>query len=116
MNQYTYDEIKVGQKEHFSVVVTPEDQAAFCKITGDVNPLHQDAEYAAAKGHKGCVVYGMLTASYYSTLAGVYLPGERSLVHSVKSKFLKPVYIGDTLLIEGTVTEKNDTFQMIIVG
>ena len=112
MNRYTYDEIEIGQKEHFSVTVREADQEAFCRITGDVNPLHRDLEYAAAKGHKGCVVYGMLTASYYSTLAGVYLPG---LVHSVKSKFLKPVYIGDTLLIEGTVTEKNDTFQMIIV-
>lgn len=115
MNRYTYDEIEVGMEESFSVTVTEADQAAFCRITGDVNPLHRDAEYAASKGHKSCVVYGMLTASYYSTLAGVYLPGEKSLVHSVKSKFLKPVYVGDTLLIEGTVTEKNDTFQMIIV-
>ncbi|MDO5573278.1 MAG: MaoC family dehydratase [bacterium] len=115
MNRYTYQEIEVGQKEHFTVTVTEEDQAAFCRITGDINPLHQDPAYAQEKGHKGCVVYGMLTASYYSTLAGVYLPGERSLVHSVKSKFLKPVYIGDTLFIEGTVTEKNDTFQMITV-
>ncbi len=115
MNRYTYQELEVGQKEHFTVTVTEEDQAAFCRITGDINPLHQDPAYAQKKGHKSCVVYGMLTASYYSTLAGVYLPGERSLVHSVKSKFLKPVYIGDTLFIEGTVTDKNDTFQMITV-
>ncbi len=115
MNQYTYEEIEVGQKESFSVTITAEDQNAFCGLTGDVNPLHQDPDYANAKGHKGCVVYGMLTASYYSTLAGVYLPGEHSLLHSVNSKFMKPVYIGDTLTVEGTVSEKNDTFRLINV-
>lgn len=77
--------------------------------------MHLDSNYAREKGHAKCVVFGMLTAAYYSTLAGVYLPGEHSLIHRVNSKFLKPVYIGDTLTVEGVVTDKNDTFQMITV-
>ncbi len=115
MNQYTFHEIEIGQKESFSVTVTKENQDAFRFITGDINPLHEDAIYASKNGYDGCVVFGMLTAAYYSTLAGVYLPGKYSLIHHVNSKFLKPVYIGDTLMIEGSVTDKNDTFQMITV-
>ena len=115
MNTYTYEEIEVGHKESFRVTVTEADMDKFREITGDVNPLHRDVEYAKEHGHRDRVVFGMLTASYLSTLAGVYLPGERSLIHSVKTKFSGAVYPGDELTIEGSVTEKNDTFELIIV-
>ena len=48
----------------------------FLAITGDCSPIHVDADYAKDRGYPGCVVYGMLGASFFSTLAGVYLPGE----------------------------------------
>lgn len=115
MNNYTYEEIEVGQKESFSVTITQKMMEDFLNITGDVNPLHNDEEFALSKGHPSRVVYGMLTSSFLSTLAGVYMPGERSLIHEVTTKMIKPVYIGDTIKIEGTVKEKNDTFEFIIL-
>lgn len=115
MNVYKYDEIEIGHKESFTVVVKQDDQDKFREITKDMNPLHADSSFAKAQGYDRCVVFGMLTASYLSTLAGVYLPGEKSLIHSVETKFTNPVYIGDTLTIEGTVKEKNDTFHLIIL-
>ena len=57
----------------------------------------------------------MLTASFLSTLVGVYLPGERSLIHSVETKFTKPVYIGDVLNVCGEVVEINDTVKQIVL-
>lgn len=110
MNSYSFDEIEVGMEESFQVTVTPKMLERFREITGDVNPLHTDEAFAKAKGYESCVVYGMLTASFLSTLAGVYLPGEKSLIHSVETKFVKPVFAGDTLTIKGKVTEKNDLF------
>lgn len=115
MNHFQYEEIGIGQKESFSVTITEEMQDSFRKITGDVNPLHADTKYAAQKGHKDKVVFGMLSASLLSTLAGVYIPGERSLIQSVEIKFRKPVYIGDTLTIEGTVSDKSDAVRCITV-
>ncbi len=113
MNTYTYDEIEVGQAESFTVTVTEDMISSFKAITGDNNPLHNDEDFAKAKGQPGRVAYGMLTASFLSTLAGVYLPGERSLIQQVEIKFAKPVYIGDTLTVTGQVAEKNDTVQRI---
>ncbi len=113
MNTYTYDEIEVGQAESFTVTVTEDMLSSFKAITGDNNPLHNDEDFARAKGQPGRVAYGMLTASFLSTLAGVYLPGERSLIQQVEIKFAKPVYIGDTLTVTGQVAEKNDTVQRI---
>lgn len=115
MNEYTYEQIEVGQKESFEVVITEEMMEHFKAITGDINPLHNDADYAKSLGHPDRVVYGMLTSAMLSTLAGVYLPGKHSLIHEVDIKLEKPVYIGDVITIEGVVKEKNDTFSFIVV-
>lgn len=112
MNAYLYEEIQIGQTEKFEVAVTDKMLDQFLAITGDVNPLHNDADFAAQKGHPDKVAFGMLTASFLSTLAGVYLPGRYSLIHEVEVKFAKPVYAGDKLTVSGTVTEKNDTFRL----
>lgn len=115
MNEYKYEEIKTGHKESFTVTVTEQMMDSFRDITGDINPLHNDEDYAKSMGHPGRVAYGMLTGSLLSTLAGVYLPGKRSLIHEVNIKFAKPVYIGDTLTVEGVVDEKNDTYSLLML-
>ncbi|MGN0366672.1 MAG: MaoC/PaaZ C-terminal domain-containing protein [Suilimivivens sp.] len=117
MNHYSYKDIYVGQEEKFCVEITEDSMAAFCKLSGDENPLHVDSDYAKSKGYQGKVVYGMLMASYLSTLAGMYIPGKYSLIHSVEIKFHKPVYVenGDRLLIRGKVVDKNDLFRLLIV-
>lgn len=116
MNEYTYDEITIGQEESFQVTVSEEMMEQFLQITGDVNPLHRDAVYAVTRQYVDKVVYGMLTASFFSTLAGVYLPGRYSLIHSVETKFLRPVYVGDMLTVSGTVKEKEDAYRMLILN
>ena len=115
MNDYSYEEIEVGKKESFCVTITEEMMKKFLEITGDVNPLHNDENYAVQMGNPGRVVYGMLTASFLSTLAGVYIPGKKSLIHEVKVKCVKPVYIGDVLTIEGVVDEKHDAFKLLVI-
>ena len=115
MNSYTLAQIQPGLTESFTVTVTEEMMEKFYAITGDNSPIHMDANYAAQRGYPGRVVYGMLGASFFSTLAGVYLPGEHCLLHSVESKFAKPVFIGDTLTITGKVNEVNETFGEITI-
>ena len=117
MNDYTYEEIEIGQVESFSKEMTREMEILFGEISGDVNPLHVDDDFAQdiSRGKfKSHVTYGMLTASLYSTIAGVYLPGKYSLIHSFdKISFKKPVYVGDVLTVTGTVTDKQDDFKLI---
>ncbi len=115
MNSYTYEQLSVGMEEHFEHTVTSEMMDRFLQVCGDCNPLHCDEEYAKSFGFPGRVVYGMLSASLYSTLVGVYLPGEHCLLYSVDTKFRKPVFIGDTLQVSGTVAEKNDSVEMVTI-
>lgn len=115
MNEYRFEEIEEGLKESFSVSITEEMIDSFRALSGDVNPLHSDADYAKTKGYPDRVCFGMLTASFLSTMAGVYLPGKYSLIQSVEVKFSKPVFAGDEICFTGKVTEKNDTFRFIRV-
>ena len=110
---YTYEDIEIGLCESFSVEITPQLTETFKNITGDKNPLHVDAAYAQTCGFQQTVVHGMLTASFLSTLAGMYLPGERSLIHSIEIFFSAPVFVGDQLMIRGVVAHKEDLFKTI---
>ncbi len=108
MNHYTLAEMQPGLTESFTVTVTQEMMDAFLSLTGDCSPIHVDEDYAKGRGYPGRVVYGMLGASFFSTLAGVYLPGEHCLLHGVDCKFARPVFVGDTLTISGTVTHVSE--------
>lgn len=115
MNRYSLGDLALGHKESFTTEITAEMLEKFRDITGDISPLHNDESYAAERGYPSRVVYGMLVASLYSTLAGVYLPGERCLLHEVDAKFKKPVFVGDTLAVSGAISEINEAFSRIIV-
>ncbi len=115
MNDFSYDDLAVGQMATFSRTVTGEMMEAFRRLSGDENPLHNDVEFAVERGFSGRVVYGMLTASLYSALAGVYLPGKRCLLQSVYTDFLHPVFIGETLTITGKIVEKHDSVRQVII-
>ena len=108
MNHYTMADMTPGRTEEFTVTVTAEMMDAFCALTGDTSPIHIDEGYARERGYPGRVVYGMLGASFFSPLAGVYLPGEHCLLHGVECKFAKPVFIGDTLTVRGTVVRVSE--------
>ncbi|MEE0800194.1 MAG: MaoC family dehydratase [Gemmiger sp.] len=108
MNHYTLADMQPGLTESFTVTITEEMMDRFAAITGDVSPIHMDADYARGRGYPGRVVYGMLAASFFSTLAGVYLPGEHCLLHSVDCRFAKPIFIGDTLTVTGTVVNVSE--------
>ena len=111
MNHYKFSELSVGMEEQFEVTVTEKMHNAFTGITGDINPMHMDEEYSKNNGYDGKLVYGMLTASFYSTLVGVYLPGENCIFHEVKTTFNSPVYIGDRLTVSGKITDLHEGFQ-----
>lgn len=119
MNAYRLEDIDVGMRECFSRRITGEMEDAFRMLSGDENPLHRDDGYAkeiSGGKYHGHVSFGMLTASLYSTFAGMYLPGKYSLIHSFEElAFMNPVFAGDELTVEGQVTHKDQALQMIRV-
>src|SRR3989338_4754995 len=105
MKELRFEDIKVGDSAHFERTINEEDVMAFSSLTGDKNPLHMDDEYARTTRFGGRVTHGLLTNALLSTLAGMHIPGRRSVILSVESRMPKPVRINDTLTVHGTVEQ-----------
>lgn len=110
MQGKTYDEIQVGDSASFSKTITESDIHCFSAISGDFNPIHVDEVYARTSplGRKmqGRIAHGLISASLFSTVLAMYLPGHGTLYVSQTCNFRKPVKIGDTLRAECEVVEK----------
>jgi len=116
MNEYKLEDIKIGMTEEFKVKVTEKMQNDFRENSGDINPMHSNEEFAKEKGFDKILVFGMLTASFFSTLVGVYLPGKNCLFQECKDiRFHNPVFVGDELEIKGEVIEIDERFRRITV-
>lgn len=115
MNTYKFEDLTIGQEESFCYEVTKEKMNIFGELVGDNNPLHKDDFFAQKYGFRERVVYGMLSSSLISTLAGVYLPGKYCIIQQVNCKFIKPVYSGDILVIRGTVKELNKSVGQAVI-
>ena len=115
MNEYAFSDIQVGMEAGFCVTVTQEMMDAFRTLSGDENPMHTDASFARENGFGGVVVYGLLVSSFYSRLAGMYLPGKYCLLQEVSTQFAKPVFVGDSLSVRGTVVEKSESVRQVVI-
>lgn len=113
MNHYSFDEIEIGTNAAFETEITDNQMAMFAQISGDLNPMHIDSKYAKERGYADKVVYGMLASSFYSTLVGMYLPGEKCLLNKCDIDYRKPVYVGDKLTVFGEVIDKRNATRRI---
>jgi acyl dehydratase len=87
----------VGERAARSMSVTAEQVAAYAELTGDRNPLHFDAEFAARTKFGRLVVQGGLTTGLLHAIVAMDLPGPGTVFLSQNWKFTAPVYIGDTI-------------------
>lgn len=105
MSGYSIDEIYAGMKRSVSKTISESDVYTFAGITGDINPVHVNAEYAKTTRFGQRIAHGMLTASLCSTLVGMCIPGADAIYLGQTLQFLKPVFIGDTVTAIGEVTK-----------
>lgn len=92
--------IQVGQKARRSKTVTARDVELYAEITGDRNPLHFDAAFAAGTRFGRLVTQGGITSGMLNALVAMDLPGPGTVFMSQSLKYLAPTYLGDTLTAE----------------
>jgi len=100
-----YEAFALGDTMTFTKTITEADITLFAGISGDFYPLHVDAEYAKTTRFKQRAAHGMLTASLLSTVNGALLDVPGGLYVSQTLRFLRPVFIGDTLTATSEVVE-----------
>lgn len=115
-NGYYLEDLAVGMSASYAKTITDADIVLFAGVSGDMNPMHLDADYASATMFKGRIAHGMLTASVISAVLGTKLPGPGCVYLSQNLKFKAPVRIGDTVKARVTVTAIDEARGRITVG
>jgi len=103
MSGYSINEIYVGMKKSVTKTISESDVYTYAGLIGDINPVHVNAEYAKTTRFGERIVHGMLTASFFSTIVGMLIPGADAIYLGQTCKFLLPVKFGDTITATGEV-------------
>lgn len=88
---------KVGLSAEFSKTISESDVYMFAGITGDMNLIHINEVKAAQSFAKKRIVHGALVSGMISTVIGMKLPGPGTIYMEQDSKFIRPVFLGDTI-------------------
>ena len=102
---YFFEDLDVGMEAVHQKVISESDIECFAEVSGDNNPVHLDAEYAAGTIFKERIAHGILTASLISALLGTKLPGPGCIYVSQSLNFRSPVRIGDNVVATATVKD-----------
>jgi len=92
--------LRVGQRARRTQTVTERAVELYAEITGDRNPLHFDADFAARTRFGRLVAQGGITAGMLNALVAMDLPGPGTVFMSQELRYLAPAYLGDTLTAE----------------
>lgn len=104
----TFDEIQLGDKATYTRTVQERDIQLFAAVSGDINPLHLDPDYAATTRFGERIAHGMLTGAFVSACLAIELLGPGTIYLSQTLNFRLPVKIGDTVTVTLEVVEKQE--------
>ena len=106
MTGLTMADLAVGDVAEASYTVTAATIREFVTASGDDNPIHSDAAFAAGSRFGRVIAPGMLTGSFVSSVIGTRLPGPGTIYLSQSFRFLHPVYVGDRVTARVEVVER----------
>ena len=117
-----FEDLAVGERFYIpSRTMTEAHFAAFQTLSGDNHPIHYDVEYCRARGHQGLLAHGFQILCFTAAGASNFALGISDALIAFteqSSKFLKPVYPGDTLypMLEITALTPQHTTGVVTLG
>lgn len=90
-------ELEIGQKASQIKKFSKEEVLSFSELTSDDNPIHFDEKYASKTRFKNTIVQGPMVVSLIGGILGSTLPGPGTIYISQETRFLKPLFIDETV-------------------
>jgi len=115
LSNRTFEQLQVGDSASLVRIVGRDDIDLFAAVSGDVNPAHLDATFAATDPFGHIVAHGMWTGALISAVLGTKMPGPGTIYLGQNLTFLKPVAPGDTITATVTVKEKGPGKQIVLL-
>ena len=106
-----WDDMNIGDAATFTKTITETDIILWVGLTGDMNPIHIDKEYSKTTRFGDVIVPGVMVLGLISNTITTATFGNVYANQSIK--FLKPVYIGDTITATATIIEKLEAKRMV---
>ncbi len=103
----------VGTRATRERTITDDDIVRFAEVSGDRNPVHLDADYAARSPFGQRIAHGFLIGSLISAAIGMDLPGPGSIYLGQTLKFVAPVHIGDTVTVSVEIIKVREDKRLI---
>lgn len=100
-----FEAIEIGATYLRTREICSKDVIDFAEVSGDKNPVHIDEDFAKNTVFKKRIAHGLMSAGMFSAIFGMDFPGPGCVYVSQTLKFLRPVYIGDVVLAEATVSK-----------
>jgi acyl dehydratase len=93
----TLKRLKIGQAAAAKRIFRADDLAEYADLTGDTNPLFQDADYSGRLGFSDRIIPGPLLSGMFSDLLGTKLPGSGTNWLKQYLHFPAPAYVNDEI-------------------
>jgi acyl dehydratase len=110
----TYDELNEGDTAVFTRTLSEDQLVLFAAVSGDLNPVHLDSEYAAESVFKERVAHGMWSGALISAALATVMPGPGTIYLEQSMTFRRPVKLDDTLTVNLIVLRKEPKGRVVI--
>ena len=101
-----FSEVAIGDTFSDAITITETHFAMGSGLAGDFNPLHVDASFARASRFGQRILHGPMTSAIMTGPVGMYFAGTAIAYLEHNTKFLSPVFHGDTLRSTWMITDK----------
>ena len=115
LRNHPFAEIAIGESASLVRTAGRDDIDLFAAVSGDVNPAHLDAAFAAHDMFGQVVIRGMWTGALISAVLGTKLPGPGTIYLDQTLQFRHPVMLGDTITATVTVKEKHADKRIVLL-
>ncbi|AOY87549.1 3-hydroxybutyryl-CoA dehydratase [Marinobacter salinus] len=114
LENITYDELNEGDTATFTRTLSEDELILFAAVSGDVNPVHLDSEFAAGSMFKERIAHGMWSGSLISAALATVMPGPGTIYLEQTLSFKRPVKLEDTVTVTLTVLRKEPKNRVVI--
>ncbi len=85
--------IEINQTYTEDLLFSQQDVIDFAKVSGDDNPVHLDAEFAAKTQFLKPIMHGMISGCVFSKVMGTKFPGYGSIYLGQTIEFKRPMFV-----------------------
>lgn len=107
---------EIGQTATIEKTLDKQTVEAFASVSEDYNPIHLDEDFAKTTQFERPIVHGMLASSLISGLLASKVPGAGSIYLGQSLKFVRPIFVGETVTAIVEVTSVRDDKPIAVIS